>query len=36
LPVPVSPLIRTVLLVSATSSARRITSCMTRLPAMIP
>ena len=36
LPVPVSPVMSTVLLVSATSSARRITSSIARLRPMMP
>ena len=36
LPVPVSPVIRTVLLVSATSSALRITSSIARLRPTMP
>ena len=36
LPVPVSPVISTVLLVSATRSARRMMSCIARLRPMMP
>ena len=36
LPVPVSPMMKTVLLVSATRSAWRISSCTTRLRPTIP